>query len=163
IPKQEEYVGAAPPVALLPWFFAGSFFPISALPAGLTAFAKVLPLTHALALMRYGLVDPNGSGLHNIWGMTNTTAMAWMSLGVGSWHGLSRGAVGGMAARPRRIATGGVDRAVVVRTSATSEGWSSTEGVDQRGRRGNAGTDRRWHRSQQHRRQRGAGRRRRYE
>jgi ABC-type polysaccharide/polyol phosphate export permease len=82
IPKQEEYVGAAPPVALLPWFFAGSFFPISALPAGLTAFAKLLPLTHALALMRYGLVDPKGSGLHDIWGMTNTTAMAWMSLAV---------------------------------------------------------------------------------
>ena len=82
IPKQEEYVGAAPPVALLPWFFAGSFFPINALPAGLTAFAKVLPLTHALALMRYGLVDPRGSGLHDIWGMTNTTAMAFMSLAV---------------------------------------------------------------------------------
>lgn len=82
IPKQEEYVGAAPPVALLPWFFAGSFFPISALPAGLTAFAKVLPLTHALALMRYGLVDPHGTGLHDIWGMSNVTAMAFLSLAV---------------------------------------------------------------------------------
>jgi ABC-2 type transport system permease protein len=82
IPKQEEYVGAAPPVALLPWFFAGSFFPINALPAGLTAFAKVLPLTHALALMRYGLVDPRGQGLHDIWGMSNPTAMAFMSLAV---------------------------------------------------------------------------------
>ena len=82
IAKQEEYVGAAPPVALLPWFFAGSFFPISALPAGLAAFAKVLPLTHALALMRYGLVDPRGSGLHDIWGMQNVTAMAWLSLAV---------------------------------------------------------------------------------
>jgi ABC-2 type transport system permease protein len=82
IPKQEEYVGVAPPVALLPWFFAGSFFPISAMPAGLTAFAKVLPLTHALALMRYGLVDPRGTGLHDIWGMSNVTAMAFMSLAV---------------------------------------------------------------------------------
>jgi ABC-2 type transport system permease protein len=82
IPKQEEYVGAAPPVALLPWFFAGSFFPISALPAGLTAFAKILPLTHALALMRYGLVDPRGTGLHEIWGMDNVTAMAFLSLAV---------------------------------------------------------------------------------
>ena len=82
IPKQEEYVGVAPPVALLPWFFAGSFFPINALPAGLTAFAKILPLTHALALMRYGLVDPSGTGLHDIWGMTNVTAMAAMSLAV---------------------------------------------------------------------------------
>jgi ABC-2 type transport system permease protein len=82
IPKQEEYVGAAPPVALLPWFFAGSFFPISSLPAGLAAFAKILPLTHALALMRYGLVDPKGTGLHDIWGMHDVTAMALLSLAV---------------------------------------------------------------------------------
>ena len=82
IPKQEEYVGAAPPVALVPWFFAGSFFPISAMPAGLTAFAKLLPLTHALALMRYGLVDRDGAGLHDIWGQGNTTLMAAASLAV---------------------------------------------------------------------------------
>jgi ABC-2 type transport system permease protein len=82
IAKQEEYVGVAPAAALVPWFFAGSFFPISAMPAGLTAFAKVLPLTHALALMRYGLVDHRGGGLHDIWGMSNTTAMAALSLGV---------------------------------------------------------------------------------
>lgn len=82
IKKQEEYVGAAPPVALLPWFLAGSFFPISAMPAVLTAIAKVLPVTHALALMRYGLVDHTGHGLHDIWGMTNTTAMATLSLAV---------------------------------------------------------------------------------
>ena len=80
--KQEDYVGAAPPVALVPWFFAGSLFPISSMPAGLTAFAKVLPVTHALAVMRYGLVDPSGRGLHDIWGMENTTAMAVLSLGV---------------------------------------------------------------------------------
>ena len=82
IPKQEEYVGVAPAAALVPWFFAGSFFPISAMPAGLTAFAKILPLTHALALMRYGLVDHRGRGLHDIWGMSNTTVMAALSLGV---------------------------------------------------------------------------------
>ena len=82
IAKQEEYVGVAPPVALLPWFFAGSFFPISALPASLTGFAKVLPLTHALALMRYGLVDSKGVGLHDIWGMSNVTVMAGLSVAV---------------------------------------------------------------------------------
>jgi ABC-type multidrug transport system permease subunit len=82
IPKQEEYVGAAPPAALLPWFFAGSFFPISSMPAALTTFAKILPLTHALALMRYGLVDHSGKGLHDIWGMSNVTVMATLSLGV---------------------------------------------------------------------------------
>ena len=80
--KQEEYVGAAPPLALVPWFFAGSFFPISAMPAGLTAFAKVLPLTHALAVMRYGLVDHRGTALRDIWGMQSTAAMAFLSMAV---------------------------------------------------------------------------------
>jgi ABC-2 type transport system permease protein len=82
VPKQEEYIAATPVIAIVPWFFAGALFPIAALPAGLTAIAKVLPLTHALALMRYGLADPKGTGLHDIWGMSNTTVEAWLSLGV---------------------------------------------------------------------------------
>ena len=82
IGKQEEYVGATPAVAIVPWFLAGSLFPISAMPAGLTLLAKVLPLTHALALMRYGLLDGRGAGLHDIWGMSSPTAMAGLSLAV---------------------------------------------------------------------------------
>ena len=82
IHKQEEYIGATPAIAILPWFFAGALFPIGALPAALTAFAKVLPLTHAMALMRYGFVDPEGTGLHDIWGMSNTTVEAWLSIAV---------------------------------------------------------------------------------
>jgi ABC-2 type transport system permease protein len=82
LPTQEEYIGALPPVAIVPYFFAGGLFPISALPVGLTLVAKVLPITHVLALMRYGLVDRDGQGLHDIWGMENTTAMAALSMGV---------------------------------------------------------------------------------
>jgi ABC-2 type transport system permease protein len=82
IHQQEEYIAATPAIAILPWFFAGALFPIGALPQALTAFAKVLPLTHAMALMRYGLVDPRGTGLHDIWGMSNATAEAWLSLAV---------------------------------------------------------------------------------
>jgi ABC-2 type transport system permease protein len=82
LPRQEEFIGATPAVAILPWFLAGSLFPISALPVGLTYFAKVLPLTHALAVVRYGVLDRRGSGLHDIWGMTNITAMAALSLAV---------------------------------------------------------------------------------
>src|SRR3954462_3298186 len=78
VPKQEEYIGATPAIAILPWFFAGALFPIGALPGALTGFAKVLPLTHAMALMRYGLTDPSGSGLHDIWGAGSTTAQAWL-------------------------------------------------------------------------------------
>ncbi len=82
ISQQEEYIGATPVIAILPWFFAGALFPIAALPGALTTFAKFLPLTHAMALMRYGLVDPGGTGLHDIWGMSNTTTEAWLSLAV---------------------------------------------------------------------------------
>lgn len=82
IRKQEEYIGAVPAIAILPFFFAGSLFPISVLPAALGAFAKLLPLTHALALMRFGLVDRTGIGLHEIWGAGDPTALALRSLAV---------------------------------------------------------------------------------
>jgi hypothetical protein len=52
------------------------------MPAAMSAFAKALPLTHALALLRYGLVDPSGRGLHEIWGAGNVTVEAWLSLAV---------------------------------------------------------------------------------
>jgi hypothetical protein len=35
-----------------------------------------------MALMRYGLLDRTGSGLHDIWGFGSTTQDAWMSLAV---------------------------------------------------------------------------------
>lgn len=82
IPTQEEYIGALPAVAIVPYFVAGGLFPLSALPAALTAIGKVVPLTHVIALLRYGLLDRDGRGLHDIWGMDNATAMAAMSLGV---------------------------------------------------------------------------------
>jgi hypothetical protein len=41
-----------------------------------------MPLTHALALLRYGFIDPSGKGLHDIWGMSNVTLEAWLSLAV---------------------------------------------------------------------------------
>jgi ABC-type polysaccharide/polyol phosphate export permease len=81
VPRQEEYIARVPAIAILPWFLAGALFPIAALPAGLTWFAKLLPLTHGLALMRYGLLG-NSSGLDAIWGMSSPTAMASLSLAV---------------------------------------------------------------------------------
>jgi ABC-2 type transport system permease protein len=82
VPKVEEYIAAVPAIAIVPFFFAGSLFPVSALPQGLAWFARFLPLTHAIALMRYGLVDRAGVGLHDIWGMSNPTVMAALSLAV---------------------------------------------------------------------------------
>ena len=82
MPNVEEYIAAVPAIAIVPWFFAGSLFPISSLPTGLAWIARFLPLTHALALMRYGLLDPSGSGLRDIWGMHDPTTMALLSLAV---------------------------------------------------------------------------------
>jgi len=80
IPTVEEFTGAVPPVAILPFFFSG-LYPITALPWALTGFARVLPLTHALALMRYGLLG-NATGLEDIWGMGTLATKAALSLGV---------------------------------------------------------------------------------
>jgi ABC-2 type transport system permease protein len=93
VPTQEEYVGLTPVVAILPWFLAGSLFPISALPVGLAGIARALPTTHVLALLRYGILDRNASGLHDIWGFTNSTADASLSLLVlATWATVSTAA-----------------------------------------------------------------------
>src|SRR5256714_9290785 len=81
VPKAEEYIARVPAIAIVPWFLAGSLFPIHALPAFLGWIARFLPLTHGLALVRYGLLDDR-SGLHDIWSMGSTTAMAALSLAV---------------------------------------------------------------------------------
>ena len=81
VPKSEEYIARVPAIAIVPWFLAGSLFPISALPGFLAWFAKILPLTHGLALVRYGLLG-DSTGLQNIWNMHNTTLMATLSLTV---------------------------------------------------------------------------------
>ena len=82
IGEEEEYVNMIPTVGIAPWFFAGSLFPISDLPGWLAGIAKLLPVTHAVALMRYGLADPGGTALHAIWGLSNVTMMAALSLTV---------------------------------------------------------------------------------
>ena len=75
-------VGILPAVAIVPYFFAGSLFPVSALAWALQGVARVLPLTHTLALLRYGLVGGNTTGLHDIWGMSSPTTIAALSLAV---------------------------------------------------------------------------------
>jgi ABC-2 type transport system permease protein len=83
----EEYTSVIPAIAIIPFFFAGSLFPITSLPTWLADVATVLPLTHALALFRYGLTSHGGQALHNIWGMSNDTTMAALSLGVLALYG----------------------------------------------------------------------------
>jgi ABC-2 type transport system permease protein len=82
IDEEEEYVNAIPTIGIAPWFFAGSLFSIHSLPGWLAVIAKLLPVTQALALMRYGLVDHHATDLHAIWGLSNPTVMAALSLAV---------------------------------------------------------------------------------
>ena len=79
VPSAEEYIGRVPAIAIVPWFLAGSLFPITALPGFLAWFARFLPLTHAVALIRYGLLD-DPSGLHDIWRSNDTGMGAMLSL-----------------------------------------------------------------------------------
>ena len=79
VPRAEEYIARVPAIAIVPWFLAGSLFPIDALPHFLTWVSRFLPLTHALALVRYGLLGDT-SGLHAIWKLHDTAVMAGLSL-----------------------------------------------------------------------------------
>jgi ABC-type polysaccharide/polyol phosphate export permease len=88
VPKTEEYIARVPAVAIVPWFLAGSLFSIKALPVGLTWITRFLPLTHGLALVRYGLLD-DSSALHDIWGMHSTGGMAGLSLLVCAFFALA--------------------------------------------------------------------------
>jgi len=76
----EEYTAALPPIAIVPFFFAGSLYPISALPHWIEPVARVLPLTHAIALFRYGLTSDHGQALRNILGTHDPSAMAALSV-----------------------------------------------------------------------------------
>jgi hypothetical protein len=82
IGSAEEYVNAIPTIGIAPWFFAGSLCPISSMPGWIGAIAKVLPVTQAVALMCYGVVDHHASDLRAIWGMANATTMAALSPAV---------------------------------------------------------------------------------
>jgi hypothetical protein len=63
------------------------------MPSALTTIAKFLPLTHALAVLRYGLIDPHGQGLHAIWGAGNPTTQAFASLAVVALYALALTAI----------------------------------------------------------------------
>lgn len=80
IGRQDAYGPAIPAVGVTPFFLAGTLFPISALPAGFEQFSVALPWTHAVAVMRYGLMQGTDSGLSEIWGKHAEGTMALLSL-----------------------------------------------------------------------------------
>jgi ABC-2 type transport system permease protein len=94
-----EYTSALPALAIVPYFFAGSLYPITSLPHWLAWVARFLPLTHTIALFRYGLTSSGATALHNIWGGSSPAGMAALSLAVVAFY-----AVAATAAALRRFA-----------------------------------------------------------
>lgn len=80
IGKQEAYGPLIPAVGVTPWFLSGALYPLSVLPLGVKYVSYLLPWTHAVALMRHGLMQGTDAGLGSIWGMRSQQAMAALSL-----------------------------------------------------------------------------------
>ena len=64
-----------------PYALCGAI-PLATLPAGIKQFALVLPWTHCVAVLRYGLMGPSASGLHAIWHLHSQLEMALLSTTV---------------------------------------------------------------------------------
>lgn len=82
IGRQEAYGPLIPAIGVTPWFLAGALFPISVLPAGIEQLTLVSPWTHAIAVMRYGMMGEARSGLEDIWSLGSSPAMAVLSMAV---------------------------------------------------------------------------------
>jgi len=79
IPRQEVYGPLIPAIGVTPFLLCGSVYPLHTLPGWIQSLSKVLPWTHAVALIRYGSMggDP---GLRAIWNRTSQPEMAVLSV-----------------------------------------------------------------------------------
>jgi ABC-2 type transport system permease protein len=82
IRRQEAYGPLIPAVGVTPWFLSGALFPIAVLPAGIEQLALLSPWTHAVAVLRHGMMQGDDSGLAAIWHLESETAMAALSTAV---------------------------------------------------------------------------------
>lgn len=82
VERQEAYGPLIPAVGVTPWFLSGSPFPLDVLPALAEQVPLIFPWTHALAVMRYGMMEGTDPGLANIWHMDSEPLMAALSLTV---------------------------------------------------------------------------------
>lgn len=80
--RQEAFGPLIPAIGVTPWFLAGSLFPLSVLPPVVEQISLTFPWTHALAVMRYGMMEGTESGLVDIWHMDSEPVMAALSVGV---------------------------------------------------------------------------------
>lgn len=80
ISSQEGYGPLIAAVGVTPWFLSGALYPLAVLPDGVKYFSYLLPWTHSVAIMRYGLMQGTNPGLDSIWGTHTNTTMAALSL-----------------------------------------------------------------------------------
>jgi ABC-type multidrug transport system permease subunit len=80
--RQEAFGPLIPAVGVTPWFLSGSLFPLDVLPPVVEQVSLTFRWTHALAVMRYGMMEDTDPGLANIWHMDSEPLMAALSLGV---------------------------------------------------------------------------------
>jgi ABC-2 type transport system permease protein len=69
-----------PAIGATPYALCGAIYPLAALPDGVLQLADLLPWTHAVALLRFGLMGGGASGLEAIWHLGSEWAMALLSL-----------------------------------------------------------------------------------
>lgn len=77
--RQEAYGPLIPAVGVTPWFLSGALFPIGVLPAGIEQLTLLSPWTHAVAVLRHGMMQGSDSGLAAIWHLDSEPAMAALS------------------------------------------------------------------------------------
>jgi ABC-2 type transport system permease protein len=79
IGRQEAYGPLIPAIGVTPYFLSGALYPLSVLPVGVQQVGLLLPWTHAVALMRYGLMDGTNPRLDDIWHLGSEPLMAVLS------------------------------------------------------------------------------------
>src|SRR5262249_8008186 len=82
IGRQEAFGPLIPAIGVTPYFLSGALYPLSVLPDGIQQVGFLLPWTHAVALMRYGLMDGTNPRLDDIWHLGSDPLMAVLSAAV---------------------------------------------------------------------------------
>jgi ABC-type polysaccharide/polyol phosphate export permease len=83
IKKPQAFGTLIPAIGATPYVLCGAIYPIAVLPAGIRWLTWVLPWTHSVSLLRYGLMGDTAAGLHQIWpDELSPTSAALLSLAV---------------------------------------------------------------------------------
>jgi ABC-2 type transport system permease protein len=83
ITKPQAFGTLIPAIGATPYVLCGAIYPIAVLPVGVKWLTRILPWTHTVSLLRYGLMGDAASGLHQIWpDNVSPTSAALLSLAV---------------------------------------------------------------------------------